>query len=210
MYSRLWLGSWALISLFILCSSRLFSYLLIRRYRSKGINLRHIAIVGSGDTALEIERRIHESAWSGYRIQKVMKDLDPAQLDQLAKETLNEIWLALPMGDGSQMRMVMEHLKMSTATIRFVPDWFSFRLINHGVSEVLGMQMIDLYGTPMTGMNLFLKSLEDYCISTLILIFISPLLLVLAIGVKLSSPGPILYRQQRVGPGELKIGRAHV
>jgi putative colanic acid biosynthesis UDP-glucose lipid carrier transferase len=67
------------------------------------------------------------------------------------------------------------------------------------VSEVLGMQMIDLYGTPMTGMNLFLKSMEDYLISTLILIFISPLMLVLAIGVKLSSPGPILYRQERVG-----------
>jgi len=66
------------------------------------------------------------------------------------------------MGDGVQMRMVMERLQMSTASIRFVPDWFSFRLINHGVSEVLGVQMIDLYGTPMTGMNLFLKSIEDF------------------------------------------------
>ena len=204
MYSRLWLGSWALISLFILCSSRLFGYLLIRRYRSKGINLRHIAIVGSGNTAGEIERRILESAWSGYRIQAVLKDLDPVKLDQMAKEPLNEIWLALPMGDGSQMRIVMEHLKLSTATIRFVPDWFSFRLINHGVSEVLGMQMIDLYGTPMTGINLFLKSLEDYCLSLLILILISPLMLILAISVKLSSPGPVFYRQERVGwNGEL-------
>jgi tRNA 2-selenouridine synthase len=75
-----------------------------------------------------------------------LQDLDPSKLEALAKQSLNEIWLALPMGDGSQMRMVMEHLQMSTATIRFVPDWFSFRLINHGVSEVLGMQMIDLEG----------------------------------------------------------------
>ena len=199
MYSRLWLGSWAVSSLFMLCSIRYFSYLFIRHYRSKGVNLRHIAIVGAGSTADEITRRIADASWSGYRVQERLQDLDPKKLDALAKQSLNEIWLALPMGDGSQMRMVMEHLQMSTATIRFVPDWFSFRLINHGVSEVLGMQMIDLYGTPMTGMNLFLKSMEDYLLSTLILIFISPLMLVLAIGVKLSSPGPILYRQERVG-----------
>jgi putative colanic acid biosynthesis UDP-glucose lipid carrier transferase len=199
MYSRLWLGSWAIMSLVLLCGSRLFSYVLIRRYRSKGVNLRHIAIVGSGGTADEIARRISESPWSGYRVQLQLKDLDVGKLTDLAKQPLNEIWLALPMGDGSQMRIVMEHLQMSTATIRFVPDWFSFRLINHGVSEVLGMQMIDLYGTPMTGMNLFLKSMEDFCLSILILVFISPLMLILAIGVKLSSPGPVFYRQERVG-----------
>lgn len=199
MYSRLWLGSWAIASLFALCGGRFFSYLLVRSYRSKGVNLRHIAIVGAGSTADEISRRITDASWSGYRVQERLQDLDSIKLEALAKQSLNEIWLALPMGDGSQMRMVMEHLQMSTATIRFVPDWFSFRLINHGVSEVLGMQMIDLYGTPMTGMNLFLKSLEDYCLSLLILIFISPLMLLLAIGVKLSSPGPILYRQERVG-----------
>jgi putative colanic acid biosynthesis UDP-glucose lipid carrier transferase len=199
MYSRLWLGSWAVSSLFMLCSIRYFSYLFIRHYRSKGVNLRHIAIVGAGSTADEITRRIADASWSGYRVQERLQDLDPVKLDALAKQSLNEIWLALPMGDGSQMRMAMEHLQTSTATIRFVPDWFSFRLINHGVSEVLGMQMIDLYGTPMTGMNLFLKSMEDYLISTLILIIISPLMLALAIGVKLSSPGPILYRQERVG-----------
>jgi len=199
MYSRLWLGSWAIASLLVLCGSRLVSYLLISRYRSKGTNLRHIAIVGSGNSADEIVNRINQSPWSGYRIQTHVKDVNIEELNELAKQPLNEIWLALPMGDGVQMRMVMERLQMSTASIRFVPDWFSFRLINHGVSEVLGVQMIDLYGTPMTGMNLFLKSIEDFFLSILILILISPLMLLLAIGVKLNSPGSIFYRQERVG-----------
>lgn len=189
MYSRLWLGSWAVASLLVLCGSRLFSYILISRYRSKGTNLRHIAIVGSGNSADEIVNRINQSPWSGYRIQMHLKDLSIDGLNDLAKQPLNEIWLALPMGDGAQMRMVMEQLQTSTASIRFVPDWFSFRLINHGVSEVLGVQMIDLYGTPMTGMNLFLKSMEDFLLSILILILISPLMLLLAIGVKFNSPG---------------------
>ena len=139
MYSRLWLLSWAIGSLLVLCSSRLISYILLRQYRAKGVNLRHIAIIGSGSTAEELVARIESSKWSGYRIQTHLTELNPQQLTALALQPLNEIWLALPMGDGSQMRLVMEHLKLSTATIRFVPDWFSFRLINHGVSEVLGM-----------------------------------------------------------------------
>ncbi|NBY00294.1 MAG: undecaprenyl-phosphate glucose phosphotransferase [Burkholderiaceae bacterium] len=199
MYSRLWLLSWAIGSLLVLCSSRLVSYILLRQYRAKGVNLRHIAIIGSGSTAEELVTRIESSRWSGYRIQTHLTELNPQQLTALALQPLNEIWLALPMGDGSQMRMVMEHLKLSTATIRFVPDWFSFRLINHGVSEVLGMQMIDLYGTPMAGVNLFIKTVEDYVLATLILILISPLILILAICVKVSSPGPIFYRQERIG-----------
>ena len=199
MYSRLWLLSWAIGSLLVLCSSRLVSYILLRQYRAKGVNLRHIAIIGSGSTAEELVTRIESSKWSGYRIQTHLTELNPQQLTALALQPLNEIWLALPMGDGSQMRMVMEHLKLSTATIRFVPDWFSFRLINHGVSEVLGMQMIDLYGTPMAGVNLFIKTVEDYVLATLILILISPLILILAICVKVSSPGPIFYRQERIG-----------
>ena len=195
----MWLLSWAIGSLLVLCSSRLVSYILLRQYRAKGVNLRHIAIIGSGSTAEELVTRIESSKWSGYRIQTHLTELNPQQLTALALQPLNEIWLALPMGDGSQMRMVMEHLKLSTATIRFVPDWFSFRLINHGVSEVLGMQMIDLYGTPMAGVNLFIKTVEDYVLATLILILISPLILILAICVKVSSPGPILYRQERIG-----------
>jgi len=89
MYSRLWLGSWAIASLLVLCGSRLVSYLLISRYRSKGTNLRHIAIVGSGNSADEIVNRINQSPWSGYRIQTHVKDVNIVELYELAKKHLN-------------------------------------------------------------------------------------------------------------------------
>jgi len=64
---------------------------------------------------------------------------------------------------------------------------------------VLGVQMIDLYGTPMNGTNLFIKTVEDYLLASTILLMISPLMIALAIGVKINSPGPVFYRQERMG-----------
>lgn len=199
MYSRLWLIGWALGSFFTLCGVRLVAYYLLHKYRAHGINLRHIAIVGEGSTAEELMRRLQDAKWSGYRMQQYLDSIDPEKLRDLARLPLNEIWIALPMGDAKQMQAVMDSLQTSTAVIRFVPDWFSFRLINHGVSEVLGVQMIDLYGTPMSGTNLFIKTVEDYVLASAILILISPLMVALAIGVKLNSPGPVFYRQERMG-----------
>ncbi len=199
MYSRLWLIGWALGSFFTLCGVRLVAYYLLQKYRAHGINLRHVAIVGEGSTAEELMRRLQDAKWSGYRMQQYLDSIDPEKLRDLAQLPLNEIWIALPMGDAKQMQAVMDSLQTSTAVIRFVPDWFSFRLINHGVSEVLGVQMIDLYGTPMSGTNLFIKTVEDYVLASAILILISPLMVALAIGVKLNSPGPVFYRQERMG-----------
>jgi putative colanic acid biosynthesis UDP-glucose lipid carrier transferase len=102
------------------------------------------------------------------------------------------------MDDHQKMPMIMEGLKNSTANVRFVPDWLSYRLINHGVSEVLGIEMVDLYGTPMNGTNLLIKNIEDFVISFLAVVLLSPLFLLLAIMVKMSSPGPVFYRQKRV------------
>ncbi len=199
MYSRLWLIGWALGSFFTLCGVRLVAYYLLQKYRAHGINLRHVAIVGEGSTAEELMRRLQDAKWSGYRMQQYLDSIDPEKLRDLAQLPLNEIWIALPMGDAKQMQAVMDSLQTSTAVIRFVPDWFSFRLINHGVSEVLGVQMIDLYGTPMSGTNLFIKTVEDYVLASAILILISPLMVALAIGVKLNSPGSVFYRQERMG-----------
>jgi putative colanic acid biosynthesis UDP-glucose lipid carrier transferase len=72
-------------------------------------------------------------------------------------------------------------------------------LINHGSTEVLGVNMLNLNASPFSGEALISKNVEDFVISLLILICLSPLLLVLAIAVKVTSPGPILYRQERVG-----------
>jgi len=199
MYSRLWILMWAALVFFGLLASRYLTHLSLGKIRSQGFNLKHVVIIGSSGTAEELKKRVNQSPWAGFRVDQYLSSPSIEQLQAISREPFDEIWLALTMDDHRQMSIVMEGLKNSTANVRFVPDWFSYRLINHGVSEVFGIEMVDLYGTPMSGANLFIKNIEDITISLFVVIFLSPLFLLLAIMVKISSPGPVFYRQTRVG-----------
>jgi putative colanic acid biosynthesis UDP-glucose lipid carrier transferase len=198
-YSRAWILFWALNAFTSLLLVRYLSHLLMGWLRERGVNLKNVVIIGSSATAAELKKRVKRSPWAGFNVVKYVVAPDQEQLIQISEEPYDEIWLALAMSDHGQIEFMMEGLKNSTANVRLVPDWFSYRLINHGVSEVLGVEMVDLYGTPMKGMNLFLKSAEDFILSLLFIILFSPLYLFLALVVRLSSPGPIFYRQTRVG-----------
>jgi putative colanic acid biosynthesis UDP-glucose lipid carrier transferase len=198
-YSRTWIVAWAVYAFFSLLFARYFMYEVLGRLRILGMNQKHVAIIGSSGTAKELQERIARSPWSGFKVGKFLANPNQEELQKLAKQSFDEIWLALSMDEQHHIGELMEGLKNSTANVRLVPDWFSYRLINHGVSEVLGVEMVDLYGTPMTGTNLLVKTIEDFVLSLLIVIILSPLYLLLAILVKISSPGPIFYRQPRVG-----------
>lgn len=198
-YSRTWIVAWAIYAFFGLLIARYLMYVALGRLRILGMNQKHVAIIGSSGTAKELQERIARSPWSGFRVGRVLTNPRQEELDDLAQEPFDEIWLALALDEQHHIGVLMDGLKNSTANVRLVPDWFSYRLINHGVSEVLGVEMVDLYGTPMTGTNLMVKTIEDFVLSVVIVTILFPVYLVLAILVKVSSPGPIFYKQPRVG-----------
>jgi len=198
-FSRLWFVLWAAGAMLLLCLERLVIYLFLRALRRRGFNLRHVALVGSGPAAENLKQRLASAGWSGYNIAKTLSASDRVALELLAEAKVDEVWLALPLSDETAIKDALHALRHSTASIRFVPDLFTLRLINHGVSDVLGMPMYDLSTSPMTGMNQLVKWLEDKVLASLILLLISPLMILLALGVKLTSPGPVFYRQERVG-----------
>lgn len=96
------------------------------------------------------------------------------------------------------MRDILNLLRHSTVTVRLIPDIFGLSLLNHSLTEVAGLPVINVSVSPMHGANRAVKFFEDKIIASLILILISPLMAAIAIGVKLSSTGPIFYRQDRV------------
>ena len=198
-FSRIWFGIWVSITALLLIIERLVIYLVLRILRIKGFNLRHVALVGSGAAAEKLRERVSSADWSGYSINLIIPDANQDALNHLANESFDEIWLAMSLGNETTIRETLFALRHSTASIRFVPDLFTLRLINHGMSDVVGVPMYNLSTTPMIGVNALIKWCEDKVLAFLILICISPLMLLLAAGVKLSSPGPIFYRQERVG-----------
>ena len=103
------------------------------------------------------------------------------------------------MSESAQISRIIELLRHSTAEIKFVPDLFGFELLNHSVERVAGLSVINLRNNPFDGEMRLLKAIEDRVLAFLILILISPVLLFVALGVKLSSPGPVLFKQKRHG-----------
>ena len=198
-FSRVWFLIWTVMSLILLWLERLCIYLFLRVLRRRGLNLRHVALVGSGSSAENIKKRLSSAGWSGYQIVLTLPQTDAETLETLEACEVDEVWLALPFSQEKAIKDALHALRHSTATIRFAPDLFTLRLVNHGITDVLGMPMYDLSATPMTGLNQLVKWLEDKLLSSVILLLISPLMLILALGVKLTSPGPVFYRQERVG-----------
>ena len=198
-FSRIWFAVWVFLGLLLLCLERLVIYAVLRILRRRGFNLKHVVLVGSGHLAVNLQERTRSAGWSGYKIRQVVPDTSAQSLSLLQSARPDEVWLALPLGDEAAIRDALDALRHSAATIRLAPDLFTLRLINHGVTDVLGVPMLDLSATPMMGMNQMVKWFEDKALSSLILLLISPLMIALAVGVKLTSPGPVFYRQERVG-----------
>jgi undecaprenyl-phosphate glucose phosphotransferase len=118
--------------------------------------------------------------------------------DYVESRSVDLVWLALPMRDQSKIAHALSLLKHSTADVKLVPDLFGLHLLNHSVEEIVGLPVITLQQTPLQGAARMVKALEDKVLSALILVLISPLMLAISIAVKLSSPGPVFYRQERV------------
>lgn len=109
------------------------------------------------------------------------------------------VYFAIPLGESELIEDMYFQLLNRHVAIHWVPDIFSLLLVNYSVREMAGLAVLTLSETPLTGTRLLLKAIEDFVLATLILLLISPLLLVIAIAIKLDSPGPVFFRQARKG-----------
>jgi putative colanic acid biosynthesis UDP-glucose lipid carrier transferase len=123
-----------------------------------------------------------------------------SDLPSFVKENnIQLIYLSLPMTSQPRILEVLDELKDTTASIYFVPDMFVTDLIQGHSGAVCGMPVISVCETPFTGTSGTVKWISDMILSVLILILISPILLIIAVAVKLGSPGPIIFKQRRYG-----------
>jgi putative colanic acid biosynthesis UDP-glucose lipid carrier transferase len=211
-YSRAWLVMWYTFGGIGLLLVRYSLRRILRYLRSQGFNLRHIVIVAAGDIGQRVLENLEMASESGFKVAAYFSDDagndascalisygSTADVnDYLENHQIDQVWIAMPLREADRIEAVMNNLKNCTTDIRLVPDVFGFRLINHSISEIAGMPVINLSVTPMEGINLLLKSVEDKVISAVILLIFSPVLLCIALSIKFSSAGPILYKQTRL------------
>ncbi|MBI4756219.1 MAG: undecaprenyl-phosphate glucose phosphotransferase [Betaproteobacteria bacterium] len=178
-------------------------------------NQRTAVVVGANEHGQKLAEQIRANPFLGVRVIGFFDDrvkvragdthdnaiLGPMnQLGQFVKARgVDIIYLALPMASQPRILQLLDDLRDTTSSIYFVPDIFMTDLIQARVDNVSGMPVVAVCETPFTGVNGLIKRASDIVLSILILILISPVMLAIAIGVKRSSPGPVLFKQRRYG-----------
>jgi Undecaprenyl-phosphate glucose phosphotransferase len=210
-FSRAWLLMWYTGGFTLLFLQRLGLRRVLKIMRSRGFNLRHIIIIGSHELGDQVLTRIAESVDSGFNISAYFTD-DPREPSDrvpvsgkiadapgfLRENQIDQVWIAMSLKEADAIERILDKLKDSMSDIRLIPDLFGFHLINHSISSIAGMPVINLSVTPMDGLNRWIKAFEDKSFSLAILLGASPLLVLIGILIKVTSPGPVFYAQDRL------------
>ena len=210
--SRIAFALFAVLSFTFVLAARRLSWFVLGRLRSMGFNQSHALIVGTGRLARRAAASLQRSAWMGIQTVAFVED-DPAakqkhasipvvgpidELPRLVEEHhIEHVFIALPMNRYSEARRVFDSLSQSIVDVRLVADVPALASLSLTTSAVHGMTFIGLRESPYHGVNVVVKRAMDVILSIFAIAVLSPLLLLIAVLVKLTSPGPIFYRQER-------------
>lgn len=205
-YSRLWVGASMLIAFVLAGGGRVVAQLVLRQARLKGRARRSVFLVGVGENLIRIAKGMRATAGEGYSIagiERFKNDVDGEFLERLARRVeeseAREVWICVPLELGGVVRSIFYTLRNHMAEVRYFPEFRDMHLLNHRISEIAGHYAIDLSVTPMNGMARIMKRLEDLLLGAVISLMILPICLAIALAIKLTSPGPVLFKQYRTG-----------
>ena len=214
-FERHVLLAWALVTPFSQWLAATVGRLTLRRHARLPHNRSSAVIVGAGPLGVKVARALDGRSdklvdLAGYfddrTDERVAPETAALRLGTLAdvapyvmQHGVKEVYITLPLGLQPRIVQLLESLQGTTASLFFVPDVFGISIIQGRLQDMNGVPVVGICETPFTGTNELVKRLSDIVLSSLILILISPLLLLIALGVKLSSPGPALFKQRRNG-----------
>ena len=206
---------WAVVTPALLWLTYFSGRALLRRLAAQPENRRTAVVVGAGALGVKVANAFRARgdiglSFLGYFDDRADQRVDPdamlmrlGSLRQVAEYVrehgVHEVYITLPLGSQPRIVELLEQVQGTTASVFFVPDVFGISIIQGRLQDMNGVPVVGLCETPFTGTNRLVKRIEDVVLASLILVLISPLLLAIAIGVRLTSPGPALFRQRRNG-----------
>ena len=218
-YSRAIFIYAGLLAIAILGVSRLLKVALYRRLRRQGIGTKQVLIIGAGEVARTVMRTMVANRDWGFEIVGFLDD-HPTKgetdigrfkalggVDNLAivlqDEAIDEVIITLPWQYHRKIMSIMNHCERENVRVRIVPDLFQITLSQMQVDEFAGIPMIGVKDVGIGGFSLLLKRGIDVVLSAIALVLASPLMGLIALIIKMDSPGPVIFAQERVG----KMGR---
>jgi putative colanic acid biosynthesis UDP-glucose lipid carrier transferase len=187
----------------------------LRRMASLPENRRTAVVVGAGALGVKVARAFQARgdmgmSFLGYFDDRADERVDESALLQrlgnlrqvahyIREHGVHEVYITLPLGSQPRIVELLEQVQGTTASVYFVPDVFGISIIQGRLQDMNGVPVVGLCETPFTGTNRLVKRLSDIVLASLILVLIAPVLLAIAIAVKLTSPGPAIFKQRRNG-----------
>ncbi|MEQ7922105.1 undecaprenyl-phosphate glucose phosphotransferase [Xanthomonas sp. WHRI 1810A] len=209
--------AWFAAVLLGLCGYRLGIRSLLHGLRSHGFNTRRVAVAGTGLCAERLAKSIESAPWMGLQLlgfyDEQPQQMDLARigrripvlgdLDQLIVDAregrIDKVYITLNLDSQVRLQSLITGLSDTTASVYVIPDVFMFELLHARSESINGLPSISIFDSPMDGAWSLVKRIEDVVLSSLILAMIALPLLLIAIAIKLTSPGPVLFRQRRYG-----------
>ncbi|MDD4915611.1 MAG: undecaprenyl-phosphate glucose phosphotransferase [Methylococcales bacterium] len=185
--------------------------------RMHGLNTRYYAILGANSLGHRLKSALSEMPWLGYRFAGFFDDrhqYHEDRLDERAKPVtgnfkdlltqaqsgeIDHIYITLPLRAEQRISQLIHELADSTVSVNIVPDFFTFNLIQSKWSNVQGIPVVSVFDTPFNAIEGATKRIEDLLLCAIILPVITIPMIVIAIAIKLTSPGPVLFKQKRYG-----------
>jgi putative colanic acid biosysnthesis UDP-glucose lipid carrier transferase len=206
---------WVSITPLALIVVTVFLHELARRIMYDPSRARRVAFVGCNEASLALARRMQGTADLGLAVQGFFDDRRPERLGvcgsarvlgtlgdlagYVRRRGIDVIFIALPVRHMQRVLKLLDELHDTTASIYYVPDVFVFDLIQARTGEILGIPVVALCETPFCGYRGLVKRITDVALAAVVLVLAAPLMLAIALAVKRSSHGPVLFKQRRYG-----------
>jgi putative colanic acid biosynthesis UDP-glucose lipid carrier transferase len=215
-YSREVLNAWLILTPVFLVIWRIIIMLAKEKARDMGYNRRSAVIIGVTENGLQLAQELRENHHLGIDLTGFFDDRKPSRLDRsrmtsslegdvedalnyIRSNHVDHVYIAMPMCAQTRIAHYLKEFSDTTANTYVVPDFFVYNLIQSRLNVIGSVPTLSVHDTPFYGLTVWLKRLQDIVLSSLILLLISPVLIAVALGVKLTSPGPVIFKQNRYG-----------
>ena len=202
-----------LLTIILLIIGRVFHQLVRSWLRQRGWGKDRLLIVGTGDMARVIVQRVLSSPYLGYELVGIVNGTEsrdeilgvpfvgtPEDLPELiGSHRIDEVIVAMPEKGQRETVRVISYCERGRVSIKIFPDVFQFVTSQASIDELGGLPLLSVRDYALRGYMLIFKRLIDFVGSALALVFLSPLMLLLAVAIKLESPGPVFFVQERMG-----------
>lgn len=214
---RLYLAYWVLMSMMLMLMLRTLVHKTLKTLRKKGFNTRSVAIVGLEPVGIKLADYFREASLSGFKFIGFFDDrihsrdrlVNPCpekllgDVKELIKSARNgrvdRVYIALPLSAEARVLTIIRELADTNAAVYFVPDFFYLDLLHSKLIPLGDLTTISVYESPHSGIDGWTKRLEDILLVMMILPLVTIPMLLIALLVKLTSPGPVFFKQRRYG-----------